>query len=114
MIRIGKPYVIIEKDTAYLKAPVGENCGSCYACMKTMIPLDIMGRLENFRDSFDVDAYNARREEIFEELIRFSHRPEAASARESVRQILQLAKQEGSEAGKLFIECLGRGTSGTR
>ena len=88
----------------YNAGPHGENCGMCYACEKTIIPLDIMGKLEKFRKSFDVDKYYAEREAVFEELIRFSGRPEATSARESVRQILKLSEQEGTEAGRLFIK----------
>ena len=88
----------------YDAGPHGENCGMCYACEKTIIPLDIIGKLDLFRKSFDVDGYYARREAVFEELIRFSRRPEAASARESVRQIIRLAEEEDSEAGRLFLE----------
>lgn len=88
----------------YDAGPHGENCGMCYACEKTIIPLDIMGKLDLFRKSFDVDGYYARRETEFENLIKFSQRPEAASARESVRQIIRLAEEENSEAGRLFLE----------
>jgi len=80
----------------------GENCGECYACMKTMIPLDIMGKLDQFGESFDLAKYNAQREEVFRSLILFSQRPEASSARESVQQILQLADSCDNETGRLF------------
>ena len=46
----------------YDAGPHGENCGECYACMKTMIPLDIMGKLDRFGESFDLEKYNAERE----------------------------------------------------
>lgn len=80
----------------------GENCGRCYACMKTMIPLDIMGRLDQFEESFDLEEYYAHREEVFRDLIIFSQRPEASSARESVQQILHLVDICDNDAGKLF------------
>ena len=86
----------------YDAGPHGENCGVCYACMKTMIPLDIMGKLDQFGESFDLEKYDAHREEVFENLILFSQRPEASSARESVQQILDLADRYDNEAGKLF------------
>ncbi len=88
----------------YNAGPHGENCGMCYACDKTIIPLDIMGKLDLFRKSFDVDEYYARREAVFEDLIRYSLQPEAVSARESVRQIIRLAEEEDSEAGRLFLK----------
>ena len=82
----------------------GENCGYCYGCMKTMIPLDIMGKLHRFGESFDLDEYESNREEVMRRLIRFSKRPEASSARESVKQILRLTDQYDNEAGRLFRE----------
>ena len=82
----------------------GENCGECYACMKTLIPLDIMGRLDGFGRSFDLDKYYRNRRDGFRALIRFSRRPEASSARDSVRQFIDLAGKERSEAGTLFLE----------
>ena len=71
----------------------GENCGECYACWKTMIPLDIIGKLDSFRESFDLDKYYANRKKVFTDLIRFSQRPEASSARDSVRQFAKLAEE---------------------
>ena len=84
----------------------GENCGVCYGCMKTMIPLDLLGKLSGFSESFDLDAYGQEREERFRFLIDFSKRPEASSARETVRQLKDLAEQEKSEAGELFLSVL--------
>lgn len=84
----------------------GENCGECYACWKTMIPLDIMGKLDGFRESFDLDKYYANRKKVFADLISFSHRPEASSARDSVRQFVKLAEEEKTEAGREFMEVM--------
>lgn len=81
----------------------GENCGVCYGCLKTMIPLDLLGKLDAFSDSFDLDAYYREREERIRFLIEFSKRPEASSARETVRQLKELAEKEPSEAGELFL-----------
>ena len=72
--------------------------------MKTLIPLDIMGRLDGFGRSFDLDKYYRNRRDGFRALIRFSRRPEASSARDSVRQFIDLAGKERSEAGTLFLE----------
>ena len=35
----------------------GSNCSKCSKCMRTMIPLDAMGKLENFSGVFDLDIY---------------------------------------------------------
>ena len=78
------------------------NCGECYGCWKTMVILDLLGKLDGFRESFDVDKYHANRREVFESFVRFSMRPEASSARESVRQILELAKDGDTSACREF------------
>ena len=80
----------------------GENCGECYGCMKTMIPLDVMGRLDGFGASFDLERYYNHREQIFRSLIDFSRRPEASSARQTVRQIYELSKEENTSGAGLF------------
>ena len=86
----------------YDAGPHGENCGRCYACMKTMIPLDIIGKLDKFGESFDLEKYYSEREDVYRDLILFSQRPEASSARESVQQILQLTNKYDNDAGRLF------------
>ncbi len=83
---------------------LGRNCMRCYGCMKTMIPLDLLGKITLFGQVFDVDDYTKNRRGIFEELIRYSQRPEAEAARETVRQLLNLAENRPSEAGNLFLE----------
>lgn len=80
----------------------GENCGECYGCMKTMIPLDVMGKLDGFRESFDLECYYSNRERIYRSLIDYSKRPEASSARQTVRQLLELSEEEHSPGAKLF------------
>lgn len=88
----------------YQPGPHGENCGECYACWKTMIPLDIINKLGAFGNSFDLRKYYSGRRKVFSDLIRFSMRPEATSARDSVRQFMSLAEKEQNEAGREFIE----------
>lgn len=35
----------------------GRNCSNCTKCMWTLIPLEAMGKLENFSDVFDIETY---------------------------------------------------------
>ena len=88
----------------YAPSDDGRNCGECYGCWKTMIPLDLLGKLNLFSETFDVPQYQRNRASVFEDFIRFSLRPEATSARESVRQVLALAESDPSESGDLFIQ----------
>jgi len=69
-----------------------------------MIPLDIINKLGAFGSSFDLRKYYSGRRKVFSDLIRFSLRPEATSARDSVRQFMSLAEKEQNEAGREFIE----------
>jgi hypothetical protein len=80
------------------------NCGECYGCMKTMIPLDILGKLDHFEKSFDTAKYYANRKGVFRNLILFSKRPEASAARESVRQFVRLSLEADNEAGREFLD----------
>ncbi|MBO5178258.1 MAG: hypothetical protein J6C07_12440 [Lachnospiraceae bacterium] len=36
----------------------GKNCSKCHKCMWTLIPLEAMGKLEEFNQVFDIDTYN--------------------------------------------------------
>ena len=85
----------------YLKE---KNCGRCFGCWKTMIPLDILGKLEAYDKCFFLEDYYKNRREVFREMILFSRRPEASFAREILRQMLELAREEKSSAGKEFME----------
>ena len=85
------------------------NCGECYGCMKTMIPLDIMGKLDQFEKSFDTAKYYSNRQDVFRNLIRFSMRPEASAARESVQQFLMLSADADNEAGREFLDVFNGG-----
>ena len=69
-----------------------------------MIPLDIINKLGSFGNSFDLRKYYSDRRKVFNDLVRFSLRPEATSARDSVRQFVDLAETEQSEAGMEFME----------
>ena len=82
----------------------GRGCGECSGCWKTMVPLDILGKLDRFGARFDLDRYYRERRSVFRDFISFSFRPEAAAVRESVRQILDLAEETGGEAGEEFAK----------
>ena len=36
----------------------GHNCSNCEKCMWTLIPLEAMGKLDKFKDVFDIGTYN--------------------------------------------------------
>lgn len=46
----------------------GKNCSRCWKCYRTMVTLDALGRLEEFRAVFDVDRYFHHREAIISQV----------------------------------------------
>lgn len=87
-----------------------KNCGECYGCWKTMVPLDMIGKLDKYGACFNVEKYKKNRRNIFEQMIRFSMRPESVAPKKIVNQILRHTDSAG-EAGALFKEvyeeCIG-------
>ena len=49
-------HVCLKKDT---------NCGWCSKCLRTLLSLDAAGKLDNFRGSFNIDAYLKGRKKAF-------------------------------------------------
>ena len=80
-----------------------KNCGECFGCWKTLIPLDMLGKLDKYKERFDLEKYYQNRRGVFENMIRFSRRPECGMPRKVVAQILEHADESG-EAGALFKE----------
>ena len=40
------------------------NCTECRKCIRTMLSLELMGRLDRYRTQFDLEAFAAKREEL--------------------------------------------------
>jgi len=40
------------------------NCGHCEKCLRTMLQLDIFGRLEEYSDAFNLDGWKERKDEF--------------------------------------------------
>ena len=41
------------------------NCGICEKCLRTLLAIDATGKLDNFRESFDIDAYLKIRKQAY-------------------------------------------------
>lgn len=64
------------------------NCGACKKCCRTALTLELLGKLEAFRDRFDLDSYrNARSRYI---LYLLTHPTEDLE-----REVLDLARRRG-------------------
>lgn len=64
------------------------NCNACSQCRRTMIELDMAGKLNYFKDVFDVDDYNEHRSEYVKTLCEF-YKSGDAYAQEAIEYMLQ-------------------------
>lgn len=44
------------------------NCGECFKCRRTLLALDAADKLEDYRESFDIDKYFKQRKRIYKYL----------------------------------------------
>lgn len=47
----------------------GDNCNKCEKCIRTLLGLDITGKLDNYRDVFDIEYYKSNREWYIQQLL---------------------------------------------
>lgn len=60
-------------DVFYMQFPF-KNCSRCSKCIRTLLTLDILGYIDNFKDVFDVDYFRDNRETIVKDFV--AHRNE--------------------------------------
>ena len=69
-----------------------KNCSSCDKCMRTMVSLDIVGKLSDYADIFDLKKYNARKTKYWGKVL--------AEAKDNVYGVLNIElKKEAKEHG---------------
>lgn len=49
------------------------NCGLCFKCARTMFQLDLTGKLDKFKNVFDVEAYHKNKKQILKLLAKDNH-----------------------------------------
>lgn len=59
--------------TKYLNVCIvdGENCGGCEKCVRTLLTLEVLGKLTEFSDVFNIDNYYKRREKYIARVIAY-------------------------------------------
>ena len=63
------------------------NCGKCPKCLRTLLALEILGKLDDFAQVFDIDAYRK------ESLMYKAHCMEEADAETFYRELIDLAAE---------------------
>ena len=76
--RFGKTKILSEYPPSYDNLHVcwisDKNCGVCGKCIRTLVALDILGVLDRYKNTFDIDAYRKNRVNLIKRVIRFRHR----------------------------------------
>lgn len=49
------------------------NCGLCFKCARTMFQLDLTGKLDKFKNVFDIEAYRKNKKKILKLLAKDTH-----------------------------------------
>lgn len=82
------------------------NCGHCYKCLRTLITLDLLGKVELYDKSFDIPSYFRYRKGHINKLIRT--RPDNALTIEILSMpgaLEKLSKWTGKDINKYWEEC---------
>lgn len=82
----------------------GKSCGECYGCLKTMVPLDEMGKLKGFGDIFDLDKYYSDRKKYIKILANGAKQPQLSAIKESWLDIVKHADACEDKELKSIIE----------
>ena len=49
------------------------NCGKCEKCIRTLLALDALGKLDLYKDVFDIEYYKIHKEWYLEQMLRWLH-----------------------------------------
>lgn len=72
-----------------VRSPDGSNCSGCWKCARTMLTLEILGRLDEYDGVFDLDEYRR---------IRYRYLSQVVSSDDALtREIVELARTRGFE-----------------
>lgn len=73
MSRLTKLKTVVKYRPSYKYLNVclkeGDNCGTCEKCSRTLLGLDALGALDNYRDVFDIDYYKTHKKWYLKQLL---------------------------------------------
>lgn len=82
------PYAQRWLDVCEYASDDNKNCGACNKCCRTALTLELLGKLEAFRDRFDLDRYRSARTKFISYMLLHSEE-------DLVREVLDLARTRG-------------------
>lgn len=78
------------------------NCSKCWKCNRTMISLEVLGKLDEFRGVFDIDYYEENKRAAYNQLIISS-----AGGNKLDMEVLQQARAKNLQIGSSFKSVIG-------
>ena len=73
------------------------NCGHCPKCYRTLITLDLLGEVDNFKNVFDVDSYKSNRSKAYGWLLNARNGDAKEDNAVFARDIYDLAKAKHAD-----------------
>ena len=70
------------------------NCGKCSKCFRTLLTLDLFGKVDEFNRVFDVEAYKKHKDEAYGWLLSAKNGDQKNDNAVFAREIYQLAKEK--------------------
>ena len=75
MSRLTKLKTVVKYQPSYKYLNVclkeGDNCNTCEKCIRTLLGLDALGALDNYRDVFDIDYYKTHKKWYLKQLLKY-------------------------------------------
>ena len=75
MTRLEKTMYISDFEQTYDHLLVcymsGHNCGECKKCRRTLLTLDTIGKLDRYKNSFDIEKYQREKTDILADMIAY-------------------------------------------
>ena len=72
--RLEKTIVVANYEPSYKYLNVcneeGQNCGKCEKCIRTQLILEMIGKLDNYKEVFDIDEYKNNRKNVLKTIYR--------------------------------------------
>ena len=70
------------------------NCGHCAKCYRTLLTLDLLGKVDKFKPVFDVETYKKNRSKAYGWLLHARHGDAKEDNGVFARDIYRLAKEK--------------------
>jgi hypothetical protein len=71
------------------------NCGECTKCIRTLVTLDIIGKLDSFSRVFDIERFKKNRVSAYHQILKLKDEGQYNDSAIFAKDLYRLAKQKG-------------------